>query len=415
MKMKSILLSLLLALLVGCLPIRPAPSPVVSVTPDPSGESSALSENLTVGCVENYDPTIDYFPHKATLAYASVWTVEYHNNYKVVTLLTPWNAATETFQYVLVQCGTPPPTAYPNAPVFEVPIHSIITMSSTQLPHLVKLNRLDSLVGHTDFATVNTPEVRALIDAGKLVEVGSGPQVNIEMVIETEPNLIMPFGLGNPEQDAHPKLMEAGLPVAINAEYMETTPLGRVEWLKYMALFFNEEARGNAAFSEIANRYNAMAAIARNVVDKPTAFTGIPRGDTWYMTGGNSYFARFLADAGARHLWADTDSTGTVPLSFEAVYDQAREGQFWFNTSSWATLADTVATDARLADFTAYQTGHIYNNNARLNASGGNDYWEGGLANPDVVLADLIKILHPELLPEHELQYYHQLKPSSGS
>lgn len=398
-----------LFLMSGCVPIQ-SPS-AAGAAGAPGAATTALEANLTTGCVETFDPTVDYFPNKVTPDYAIGWTVEYHNHYKVVGLPTPWNKATETFQYLLVQCGTPAPDGYPDTPVIEVPIKRMITMSSTQLPHLLKLNRLDALVGHTDFDTVNTPEVRALIDAGQLVQVGSGPDVNIEAVIEVDPDLIMPFGLGNPEQDAHPKLIEAGLPVAINAEYMETTPLGRVEWLKYMALFFNEEARATQAFTAIADRYNAMAEIARGVTTRPTAFTGIPRGDTWYMTGGNSYFARFLADAGAQHLWADTDSTGSIPLSFEAVYDQAQQGEFWFNTSSWTVLEEVVANDDRLADFTAYQTGNIYNNNVRLNENGGNDYWESGLANPDVVLADLIKILHPELLPDHELVYYRHLAP----
>lgn len=410
MKTFSLFLLASLLFLGGCVPIQPPPATADSASA-PVAVATDLDANLTTGCVENFDPTVDYFPAKVTPDYAIGWTVEYHNHYKVVTLPTPWNNATETFQYLLVQCGAPTPEGYFDTPVIEVPIKRMITMSSTQLPHLVKLDRLDALVGHTDFDTVNTPEVRALIAAGKLVQVGSGPQVNIEAVIEADPDLIMPFGLGNPEQDAHPKLIEAGLPVAINAEYMETTPLGRVEWLKYMALFFNEEARATQAFAEIADRYNAMTEIARNVETRPTAFTGIPRGDTWYMTGGNSYFARFLADAGAQHLWADTDSTGSIPLSFEVVYNQAQHGEFWFNTSSWTTLAEVVATDERLADFTAYQTGNIYNNNARLNENGGNDYWESGLANPDVVLADLIKILHPELLPDHELVYYRQLAP----
>lgn len=409
MKTQLFCLSIVLFLMSGCVPIQPSSATGAASTPVTT--TTALDANLTTGCVENFDPTVDYFPAKVTPKYAIGWTVEYLNHYKVVTLPTPWNNATETFQYLLLQCGAPVPAGYPDALVIEVPIKRMITMSSTQLPHLVKLNRLDALVGHTDFDNVNTPEVRALIDAGKLVQVGSGPQVNIEAVIEADPDLIMPFGLGNPEQDAHPKLMEAGLPVAINAEYMETTPLGRVEWLKYMALFFNEEARATQAFTEIADRYNAMAEIARGVTTRPTAFTGIPRGDTWYMTGGNSYFARFLADAGAQHLWADTDSTGSLPLSFEAVYDQAQHGEFWFNTSSWTTLEEVIANDDRLADFMAYQTGTIYNNNARLNEAGGNDYWEGGLANPDVVLADLIKILHPELLPDHELVYYRHLAP----
>ncbi len=362
--------------------------------------------------MENFDPTVDYFPAKVTSEYATGWTVEYHGHYKVVTLPTPWNNATETFRYLLVQCGAPTPDGYDDLPVIEVPVKRVITMSSTQLPHLRKLHRLDDLVGHENFATVNTPEVRALIDAGKLVEIGSGAGVNIEAAIDADPDLILPYSLGNSEQDAYPKLIEAGLPVVLTAEYMETSPLGRVEWVKFMALFFNEEARANVSFDGTATRYNEMAQLARAVTDKPTAFTGIPRGDSWYVAGGRSYVAQFLADAGAQYLWADDESTGTTPLAVEAVFDKVYDGDFWFNTSSWSTLDDALAADGRLADLAAFQNGTIFNNNARLNENGGNDYWESGLANPDVILADLIAILHPELLPDHELVYYRQLADS---
>ncbi len=408
MKNTLLLCALAVLLLVGCLPIQPT-VPVASNEVTTATAGTTLAANLTTDCAATYDPAVDYFPAKVAPAYAVGWTVEYHNHYKVVTLPTPWNEAVETFQYLLVQCGTPTPDGYPDLPVIEVPIKRMITMSSTQLPHLLKLNRLDNLIGHEDFQNVNTPEVRALIDADKLVEIGSGAGVNIEAAIDAAPDLIMPFSLGNPEQDAHPKLIEAGLPVVLNAEYMETSPLGRVEWLKFMALFFNEEERANVSFDGTAARYNEMAQIANGIENKPSAFTSIPRGDSWYVAGGHSYVAQFLADAGAQYLWADDQSTGTSPLAMEAVYDKVYTGDFWFNTSTWTTLADVLATDSRLAELAAFQRGTIYNNNARLNENGGNDYWESGLANPDVILADLIKILHPELLPDHELVYYQQL------
>lgn len=400
---------------VGCIPVQRT---VAAVAPGGSAPvATRLDANLTTDCVETFDPTVDYFPDKVTPEYATGWTVEYHNHYKIVTLPTPWNEATETFEYLLLQCGAPPPAGYDDLPVIEIPVQRVITMSSTQLPHLLKLNRLDNLVGHESFEYVNTPEVRELIDAGKLVAIGSGAGVNIEAAIDADPDLILPYSLGNPEQDAHPKLIEAGLPVVLTAEYMETSPLGRVEWVKFMALFFNEEAQANTSFAGTAARYNEMAQLARAVEDKPTAFTSIPRGDSWYVAGGRSYVAQFLADAGAQYLWADDEatgaSTGTAPLAVEAVFDQVYDGDFWFNTSSWTTLDDVLAADSRLADLAAFQRGNIYNNNARLNENGGNDYWESGLANPDVILADLIRILHPELLPDHELVYYRHLAPIS--
>lgn len=69
-----------------------------------------------------------------------------------------------------------------------------------------------------------------------------------------------------------------------------------------------------------------------------------------------------------------------------------------------------MAEDNRYANFAAVKTGNVYNNNARINNSGGNDYWESGTSNPDIVLSDLIKILHPEILPNHQLVYYRKLE-----
>jgi iron complex transport system substrate-binding protein len=223
----------------------------------------------------------------------------------------------------------------------------------------------------------------------------------------------MTYGVGNPEYDAHPKLLEAEVKVAMNSEYMETSPLGRAEWIKFIAMFFNREADADAIFGEMAQQYEALAAEAAGVTEKPTVFTGAPYGDTWYMPGGGSYVAKYLSDAGAEYLWADDESTGSIPLDFESVYERAADADYWLNTSSWMSIDDALAADARYGEFAALKNGMMYNNNARVNENGGNDYWESGVDNPHLVLADLIKILHPDLVPDHEFVYYRQLDPAS--
>jgi iron complex transport system substrate-binding protein len=367
--------------------------------------------NLTEGCVTDYDPDVDYFPEKITLSDSVGWTIAYANNYKVITVLNPWRDADVQFRYVLVQCGTPPPADVGDAQVIEAPIDTIVTMSTTQLPHLNELDLLDRLIGVDNFRFINTPAVVQKIEAGELVEIGGGSEVNVEQAIDLDPDLIMTYGVGNPENDAHPKLIEAGLQVALNSEYMETSPLGRAEWIKFTGAFFNQEAAATAVYDNIAERYNEIAAQARDVSDKPPVFTGAPFQGTWSMPGGNSYVARLLADAGADYLWANDDSTGSQQLSFEAVFERAQDANFWLNTSSWQSLADGLAADERFAEFSAFQNGNVFNNNVRLNENGGNDYWETGVTNPHLVLADLIKIFHPELLPDHELYFYQQLEP----
>lgn len=391
-----------------------APQPTAVAEPTSAAVATAPTSNTTEGCVTEYDPSIDYFPEKLSLAYATGFTVEYFNNYKVVTVLQPYPEATEAFRYVLVQCGTPAPTDVGDAQVMELPVKSIAALSTVQFADLIRLELLDRLVAVQKFDQIYASEVLDLAQAGKLVEMGGGhSDVNMEVAINLQPGLIMTSASGDSTQWDHPKLLEVGLPVALHASWLEETPLGRAEWIKYMGVFFNKEARAEAIFSSMAARYEAIAAKARAATTKPKVFTGFTYKGSWYITGGNSYFARYLADAGADYIWSDDDSTGSPTRSFEEVFDRAKEADIWINGSqSWNVLADVLKDDERNAEFTAFQTGRIYNNNKRMNpTAGGNDYWQSGVGNPDVILADLIKIFHPELLPDHELVYFQQLQP----
>ena len=362
-------------------------------------------------CLESFDPTVDYFPDKAQIDYAKGFQVEYRQHYKVVTVREPWREATDIFQYVLVQCGAPVPEGFDRAQVIEVPAQTAIALSTTQLPHFTKLGILDRAIGINRIDSVNTPEVRQKFDRGALIEVGSGSTLNVEAVLAARPDLVLTFGTGNTATDSHPKLLELGIPVAIVAEYMESSPLGRAEWLKFTALFFNREAKAEEVFAAIARRYEAAAQRARSVADRPTVFAGFGYRGTWHVPGGKSYVAQFLHDAGADYLWAESDATGSIPLDFEAVFDRAVNADFWLNGSQgWKTREDAIVEDDRYGRFQALQAGRLFNNDARLNPSGGNDYWESGTVNPDVVLADLIQIFHPELAPDRELVYYRQVE-----
>ena len=366
--------------------------------------------NITTGCVEDYDPSVDYFPNKATVQISKGFTVEYFNNYKTVTISQPWEGA-DPVTYVLVQCGTPAPEDVGDADVIEVPGTTLVSMSTTYLPFIVELGLLDNLVGLDEATFVSTKAVREKFDAGELTEIGSASAVNVEVALDLEPGLIMTYGSGFPDYDAFPALVEAGLPVVLNAEHMETSPLGRAEWLKFIALFYNLEADGEALFNDIAMQYDDLVALAAGVEDRPTVFNNSPWEGTWYMSGGKSYVAEFLADAGADYLWADDESTGSLYLDFETVFEIAADADVWVNADSyWFSLDDARAADERFENFAAFQNGNVWSNNLAVNEFGGNDYWEGGVANPHLVLADLIAIFHPELLPDHEFVYYQQLQ-----
>ena len=343
------------------------------------------------------------------IRYAQGFTIDYHEGYKLVTILSPWKDAKTTYQYLLLQRGAAVPAGYASVPRIEIPARSVITMSTTHLAYLSQLDLLDTLVGYNSFAHVNAPGVLKRIAEGKIQEVGGGPSVNLERIMELAPELIMTYSLGSPD-DEYFKLREARLNVVLNAEYLEPTPLGRAEWIKFVAAFFNKEQQAQQIFEAIAADYAALVAKTRTLAIRPTVFLNAPYQGAWWMPGGRSYMAMLLQDAGANYLWTDIDSQGSLMLDMEAVYARAAEAEFWLHPGQWERLDDGRAQDERLTQFRAFQEGNVYNNNARVNIQGGNDYWESGLTRPDIILADLIKIFHPELLPEHKLVYYKKLE-----
>lgn len=281
----------------------------------------------TKGCVHNYNPNIDYFPGKVTINYATGFDVEYHKNYKLVTVKKPWQNAKTGFQYILVQCGTPAPKNFQSSQIITVPINTVVSLSTTHLSHFAKLGLVDKLIGVSDTKRVNTPEVIQKIKAGKVAEVGNSESINIEKILELNPDLIMTYGVGNPQIDSHHKLIEAGLKVAINAEYMETSPLGHAEWLKFTALFFNQENIAQKAFNQISTKYENIASKTKSVKNRPTVFTGFNFKGVWYIPGCQSYVAKYLADAGSNYLCAD-NSSGSKPLSFENVFQRAASADY---------------------------------------------------------------------------------------
>jgi iron complex transport system substrate-binding protein len=363
-------------------------------------------------CVEHYDPQIDYFPDKAHLIYARGFTLEYFGHYKVLTVLTPWPGATRSFRYLLVQCGTPTPDGYTDAQILQVPIVKVIALTKPQLSQLELLNALDGLLALDSLDRVYSPAVNRKIAAGQLVAVGWGTNIDAERILALDPDLVMATAYDQPQHNVHPILQRVGIPVVINAEYTEPSPLGRAEWLKFTAALFNKEQQAERLFNDIVARYHAYAELTRDlpIAQRPTVLTGALYGGAWYVPSGNSYLAQLLRIAGGDYLWADTDAAGNIPLDFEAVYARAWQADYWLtNKNEWLTRTDMQAADARYEEFTAYQHGRVYNNNARLSATGGNDYWERATLEPDMILADLIKIFHPALVPGHTLKYFRKL------
>jgi iron complex transport system substrate-binding protein len=283
-------------------------------------------------------------------------------------------------------------------------------MSSTYVAMFEELGLLDAVVGVDELDFIYSPALRERAEAGLITEIGGGNLVNVEAAIALDPDIIFSYGSGSSDYDAYPVLEQAGLIVALNGDYVEASPLGRSEWLKFIAAFFNAEEQANDLFSQIAEDYTALRDVVGAPEDRPTVMVNGLFGDTWYVAGGQSYIARLIADAGGDYLWADDPSTGGVPLSLEAVVERAQDADIWLNPNFWLSLADGFAEDERYAAFAPFESGNVFNNVAQITDLGGNNYYEAGTLHPERILADMIFIFHPELLPDHALNFYVRLR-----
>jgi len=224
---------------------------------------------------------------------------------------------------------------------------------------------------------------------------------------------LMSYGY-NPATDAHPVLLEAGIFTALDASWRELSPLGRAEWLKFTALFYNREAQASAIYDDIVAQYETVKASAATVEaeNRPTilinSFLGYA--DAWYIPGEDTYVGQLIRDAGGDLLLAEAGSASSRGLSFEAAYEGGFEADIWLvETFGVNSSADLLALDSRFGDFGALQSGNIWNNNRDENSNGGNNFYEWGVASPHLVLADLLAIFHPDLRLDHEFAFYQRL------
>lgn len=357
----------------------------------------------------NRDELLSAAKENVVVKYARRFSVEQKNGYRLVTINQPWQGAQTNLYYALVSKNTVISGLPDSISIIEIPVQRLVCTSTTHLPSLEYLNETERLVGFPNTNYIYSKDIQTAVNRDQVKELGTEGGINMEILIALNPDLVVDFAMGA-KYDKFRIINKLGIPVIINADYMEESPLGRAEWIKFMGLFFGKEKKADSIFTSIKNNYESMLALAMKASDKPSVFSGIVYGDIWFMPGGNNFGAKFLADAQGKYLWENDSTRGSLKLSFESVYDRAHQTDFWIGVGSVGSLNELAEMDSRYTRFKAYQNGHVYNYNNRVNQGGGNDFLESGYLRPDLILADLIKIIHPELLPDHQLYFYKKLE-----
>jgi len=345
-----------------------------------------------------------------TLRYASGFRVTYQdNNTKLVEVLYPFQGATSGYKYLLVPKGQSVPDHETDVRVISIPLSSIVCTSTTHIPLLDYLEETEKLVGFPSTDYISSEKTRKLVDAGKVQELGVDKGLNLERVAMLRPDMVMGYTM-NSDYGQFKKIEDLHVPVVINAEYLEKHPLGRAEWIKFMALFFNKEKKADSVFAVIEKEYLKTKAVADRAPSKRAVLSGIVYGDAWFLPGGQNYAAKLLRDAGYHYLWDDDSTTGFLELSFESVYEKAHDADFWIGVGSFSSLKEIENADHRYTRFRPFQQRHVYTSNSRKGSKGGSEFLELGYLRPDIILKDLVKIAHPELMREHELYFHRQLE-----
>jgi iron complex transport system substrate-binding protein len=343
------------------------------------------------------------------LRYAKGFTIKTYDNYKVLEVKTPWANAEEKFTYLLIEKGKKPPLHVHSDVIIKVPIEKIVVTSTTHIPALEALGVENTLVGFPNTAYVSSEKIRKNIAMGRVKDLGNNETITTEALIELQPEVLIGFSIDH-QNKAYETIQRFGIPVVYNGDWAEETPLGKAEWIKFFALFFNAGAKADSIFNAIEQDYLKAKKIAEKAGKKPTVLSGAMYKNVWYLPAGKSWTAQILNDANAEYLWKNTEGDGSLSLSFEEVLENAENADAWIAPAQFTSYKDLENASLHYTQFNAFKNKRIYTFSLSKGETGGLLYYELAPNRPDIVLKDVISILHPELLPGYTPFFFKPLQ-----
>ncbi|WP_290090962.1 ABC transporter substrate-binding protein [uncultured Duncaniella sp.] len=328
---------------------------------------------------------------------------------KCSTLLTvsnPWQGADSVVVSLFIsRDGEPVPDGF-EGQVIDGDAARVITMSSTQIAMLDAIGESRKVVGVSGLGFISSPGIRSRRDS--IGDVGYDSNFNYELIMSLDPDIVLLYGV-NGASPVESKLRELDIPFIYIGDYLESSPLGKAEWMVALAEIVGRRDDGEKRFKEIAQSYNSLKELVSNAVeDVPKVMLNAPYGDTWFMPAEDNYSVQLIRDAGGEYIYGRNRSGISVPIDIEEAYMLCSDADIWLNPGSAGTLAELAVACPKFTDTDCFRSGHIFNNTRRSTSGGGNDYYESGVVNPDMVLRDLVKIFHPGLVHE-EFVYHKQL------
>jgi len=355
-------------------------------------------------------PTKEEVKKHNSVKYATGFSIEKHEGYTVLEVTNPWPNATKKFTYILQKAGTTlPKNSTKDAVVISVPVKKIVVTSTTHIPSLEMLGVENSLVGFPKLDYISSKKVRDLIHQNKITELGNNQSLNIEQLLQLQPDVIIGYGLDN-SNPVLTNVERSGLKVMFNGDWNEQNPLGKAEWIKFFGALYDKSDLANTLFEQIEKEYQKTLNLVQKTTKRPTVLAGDIFEDKWYLPQGTSWAATFLKEAKGTYLWANTKGTGSLGLSFETVLDRGKDADIWITSGQFSTLNEMTHSNPHYEQFKAFKIKNVYSFNRKKGEKGGVLYYELAPNRPDIVLKDIVKILHPELLNNYKPYFFEKLK-----
>lgn len=342
------------------------------------------------------------------LMYADNLTLVRHAEagYTVAVLRNPWDTLRTLHTYILVPGDSALPAHLPDGTVVRTPLTRSLVYSSVHCALLNRLGAADAIGGVCDLRYLYVPEVTERCARGLVADCGDALNPNVERIVELSPDAILLSPFEN--SGGYGRVEKVGAPLIECADYMETSALGRAEWVRFYGMLFGCERQADSLFAHVDSCYRALNSLAARSAVSRSVLPDLKTGGTWYVPGGNSTIGGLLRDAGARYAFDEDPHSGSLPLSFEAVFSRAGEADVWFfryNRERDLTYRDLASDYAGYTGLRPYRLRTAYGcNTARV------PFYEETPFRPDLLLADFVQLVHPDIRLEGGLRYFTPLE-----
>lgn len=321
--------------------------------------------------------------------YATGFRILYYKDYKLL----------ESGSYRYFLSKNMPEDSYKDSVWIRIPVTNIACMAQSHWAATRILDEMETVTGMCDAKYITDALFKRRLETGLIKNVAENQTINYELLLALQPQLLM---LSFDNAQTRRMLYNIGIPTVLNGDFMENHPLGRAEWLIFVAALYDKDEEAIGFFRDVVKRYNELCGLVKEKTSRPSVFDGAEASGVWYVSGGKSYMAKFYADAGADYLWKDNTDAASLPLDFESVYHKGLMADYWRAYLPTAKTYEAIRQEKpRYADLKAWKERHIfYCDNLHTELFG------MGVYQPEVILADMIKIFYPELLTHHIPGYY---------